>query len=272
MINKRFLDSQLDAKLTSGNIQAEDRQTVDRVNELLPQTAGFGIGASKASLELLQLIKNTDRDIQSDLNRAKNVGKTLDRLGGRFDTINSDLESGKISEQTAIRLQNEILNKFNAQGFIINRKNGSVEISHPVYDRLGGFTGSGWSNLLKEARKGDSPIKDQALIGTLDFLNNAYEAEKIVLAFQLAGVVAGAAGIVAPTITGGAASQKVLNAVSKLSGFSLIGTFGAARGIQTLSETGEPLLALTSAAGTIAGFIAPSVLVRMNKAFKDLEG
>ncbi len=268
LINKKFLDSQLGAKLTSGNIREEDRVTANRVNELLPLTAGFGPQSAKASLEILQLTRQADADIQRDLRKADRVGKTFERFGAKFDTINQDLKSGDISESTAIRLQNELLNKFNAQGFIVDKKNGSVDISHPVYDRLGGFTGSAWSNILKQAKKGDSPIKDQALIGTLDFLNNAYETEKIVLAFALAGT----AGLKLPTTVGTTKQLKVLNTVSKLSGGALVGSFGAFRGIQTLEATGEPLLALTSGAGTIAGFLAPSALVRINQSFKNLEG
>lgn len=266
LIGKKFLDSQLGSKLTSGRIQEQDRATADKVNELLPRTAAFGPDAARASLELLQLIRQTDVNIQRDLRKAERVGKTFERLGARFDKINSDLEAETISNDIAITRQNELLNKFNAQGFILDEKNGSVNISHPVYDRLGGFTKSAWTNILKQARKGDSPVKDQALIGTLDFLNSAYEVEKIVLAFNLAG----AAGLKFPGVTGTKKAVRTFNTISKLSGGALISSFGALRGAQQFASTGEPLLGITSAAGTVAGFIAPNVLIKTNDLLKKI--
>lgn len=267
LIGKKFLDSQLGARLTSGKIQEEDRATADKVRELLPRTAGVGLTAARASLELLQLIRQTDANIQRDLRKAEGVGKTFERLGARFDKINSDLEAGDISNDIAITRQNELLNKFNAQGFILDEKNGKVDISHPVYDRLSGFTGSAWTNILKQARKGDSPVKDQALIGTLDFLNSAYEVEKIVLAFNLAG----AAGLKFPAVTGTKKAVRTFNTIAKLSGGALISSFGALSGARRFEVTGEPLLGITSAAGTIAGFLAPGALIRANNLLKKID-
>ena len=269
LINKRFLDSQLGAKITSGNIRKEDIATAKKVRELLPKTAGFGIGASRASLELLRLIENTDKDIKADLRRANIVGQDFKNFGKKFDTINADLKSGKINQELAAERQNKLLNNLNSKGFIIDSKNGSVEISHPVYDRLEGFTGSAWHNIMKGARKGDSPIKDQALIVTLDFLNNAYEAEKVVLAFELAG----AAGLKFPRITSGTAKQKkIFNIISKLSGAALIGFFAAAKGIRQYIVTGEPLLGVSSVVGTVTGFVAPDTLRKLNQLLKTIDG
>lgn len=271
LVGPKFLSSQLGAKLTSGKLQEEDRETADKVNELLGKTKGIGIDARKAAIELTRLIRETDRQIKRDVKKSESIGKTFKSTNEKFNTINSELASGNISEETAIRRQNELLNKLKNQGFIIEQTNGSVNISHPIYDRLGGFTGSAWSNILKAARKGDSPIKDQALIASLDFLNKAYQAEKIILSFQLAGVGAKGIGIKAPTITGSARTKRVLNTVSALSSAGIIGSIGAFKGIEALIETGEPLLAITSAAGTIAGFISPAALRKTNQLLRKID-
>ena len=128
----------------------------------------------------------------------------------KLSKISKDFKNGDITAEQVIARQNKIISDFKAKGFNIDVSNGNAQITHRVFDKLNRFGGSAWSNLLKAARKGDSAIKDQALIAALDLTNKAYKGEKILLAFQLGGAAAGAAGLSLPAVTGSAGSLRLL--------------------------------------------------------------
>ena len=257
LVAPKFLDSQLAQQQLRGRVEEDERAEVERTKDLLERSSTLDatrfVDKRKAALELLRLMKNKEREVESDQKRAKVLGSFMDEQKKAMVNLNRAIENRTITTSQAQKRQNEILQRFKNKGFNISGDDGEINISHRTFDRLNRFGGSAWARLLKQARKGDAPIKDQALIASLDFLNKIYKGEKIVLAFQLGGAALTAAGVSAPTLTGSAGSLRLLNLAGKGAAVSIIPSFALLEGVRAKAETGETLLAISSTLGTIAG-------------------
>ena len=267
LVGPKFLSSELGGVALRGTVaDIQKKEKIEHINDLIKRSGSLdprdALDKRKAALELLQLMRDKDRQNKIDQGKAEKLSKVMEESKFNLAQINADLSNKKIDQVTAIERQNKVMNRFERSGFDVEKTNGSVEITHKVFDRLSRFGGSAWTRLLKQARRGDTPIRDQALIASLDFTNKAYKAEKIYLAFQLIGVGAKAMGIFAPTITGTPAQMRLLGVSAKGAAVTIVPSYSIFKGVEMGIETGEPILAVTSALGTAAGFVGTGKIVR----------
>ncbi len=257
LIGPKFLSSRLAAEQLRGNVEEEERFEIERTKDLIERSGTLDprkfIDKRKAALELLRLMRNKDRDVQSDQRRAEKLAQVMEQQNKALFIINRDLKNKTITPELAAKRQNQVLQKFKNNGFNIKEENGKVEISHSVFNRLNRFGGSAWRRLLTAAEKGDHSIRDKSLLAGLVGFNLAYQGAKIFLAFQLAGIGAGALGLSAPAITGSAGSLRLLGLSGKVAGATIVPSFALLSGAKVKAETGSTLLAISATLGTLAG-------------------
>lgn len=261
LVGAKFLESDLATQTLNVETTEKNRQEKERIRDLVNRSGTLdprkALDKRKAALELNELIRKKDKEIKKDLKIAETANKDFNNAANKFDLLENDLKTKKINVSQAEIKRNEIIEDLTKKGFEVSQVNGTLELKHPVFNKLEAFEGSALKTLVRRAEKGKTPLRDKSLLVTFQILDKALEAEKIVLAFQLGGLGLTKAGLAVPTIKGTPRAKQVFEFVSKGAEASLLGSFGALSAAQVLEETGSPELAAGAGLGTLLGFKAP---------------
>lgn len=235
-------------KVLGKEIYTPTRKDTEKFKDLLEKSRLNPI----ARAELNNFIRQREFQLQRDLAIVDRVTDNIDSYGERFDKLNKQLNNGTINQETYNKRIESISNEMEKRGFKVNKTEEQIKFTHPIFDRLKGYKGGGWKTFLNAA-EGNPTAKN--LVRALGGLDAAYEAEKIVLAFQLGGATAKGLGI-APKITGSAKALKTLKNVSRIAEASLLGSYGASTGIKGYVETGDIGFGVARGLGSVTGFSA----------------